>query len=219
VSDHSLENAVMQALAENRLVHADEIAVQAIGGDLVLRGTVGSLVQQAEAVRTARNVPGVSTVEDRLRVRPLGIDGRANADTEAAVEAALVADDELHAADIDVEARDDTVILRGIVELPSQRDRAERIAMAVGGVAHVRNQLGIWITASADDVAQRVTDAIGADAIVGADRITVNVRDNAVTLTGTVTSREHRDAAIAAAAGAPGVADVQDELTVLRDPS
>jgi osmotically-inducible protein OsmY len=219
VSDHSLENAVMQALAENRLVHADEIAVQAIGGDLVLRGTVGSLVQQAEAVRTARNVPGVSTVEDRLRVRPLGIDGRANADTEAAVQAALVADDELHAADIDVEARDDTVILRGIVELPSQRDRAERIAMAVGGVAHVRNQLGIWITASADDVAQRVTDAIGADAIVGADRITVNVRDNAVTLTGTVTSREHRDAAIAAAAGAPGVADVQDELTVLRDPS
>jgi hyperosmotically inducible protein len=219
VSDHSLENAVMQALAENRLVHADEIAVQAIGGDLVLRGTVGSLVQQAEAVRTARNVPGVSTVEDRLRVRPLGIDGRANADTEAAVQAALADDDELHAADIDVEARDDTVILRGIVELPSQRDRAERIAMAVGGVAHVRNQLGIWITASADDVAQRVTDAIGADAIVGADRITVNVRDKAVTLTGTVTSREHRDAAVAAAAGAPGVADVQDELTVLRDPS
>jgi osmotically-inducible protein OsmY len=219
VSDHSLENAVMQALAENRLVHADEIAVQAIGGDLVLRGTVGSLVQQAEAVRTARNVPGVSTVEDRLRVRPLGIDGRANADTEAAVQAALADDDELHAADIDVEARDDTVILRGIVELPSQRDRAERIAMAVGGVAHVRNQLGIWITASADDVAQRVTDAIGADAIVGADRITVNVRDNAVTLTGTVTSREHRDAAVAAAAGAPGVADVQDELTVLPDPS
>jgi osmotically-inducible protein OsmY len=219
VSDHSLENAVMQALAENRLVHADEIAVQAIGDDLVLRGTVGSLVQQAEAVRTARNVPGVSTVEDRLRVRPLGIDGRANADTEAAVQAALADDDELHAADIDVEARDDTVILRGIVELPSQRDRAERIAMAVGGVAHVRNQLGIWITASADDVAQRVTDAIGADAIVGADRITVNVRDNAVTLTGTVTSREHRDAAVAAAAGAPGVADVQDELTVLPDPS
>ena len=56
MSDHTLENAVMQALAENRRVHADEIAVQAIDGTVVLRGTVGSLVQQAEAARTARHV-------------------------------------------------------------------------------------------------------------------------------------------------------------------
>jgi osmotically-inducible protein OsmY len=219
VSDHPMEAAVMQALAENPLVHADEIAVQAIGGDVVLRGTVGSLVQQAEAARTARNVPGVRTVDDQLRVRPLGIDERADADTEAAVLAALIADDELHAADVDVEAREGTVILRGLVELPSQRDRAERLALGVGGVEHVRNQLGIWITVSADDVAERVTDAIGADAIVGADQITVNVRDNDVTLTGTVTSREHRDAAVAAAAGAPGVAHVHDELSLSSDPS
>ncbi len=214
MSDHPLETAVMQALAENPLVHADEIAVQVIGGDVVLRGTVGTRVQQAEAVRTARNVPGAWTVDDQLRVRPLGIDGRADADTEAAVLAALIADDDLHAADVDVESRDGTVILRGGVELPSQRERAERIALAVGGVEHVRNQLGVWITVSADDVAERVTDAIGVDAIVGADQITVNVRDNDVTLTGTVTSREHRAIAVAAAAGAPGVADVHDELSV-----
>jgi hyperosmotically inducible protein len=137
VSDHPMEAAVMQALAENPVIHADEIAVQAIDGNVVLRGTVGSLVQHAEAVRTARNVPGVRTVDDQLRVRPLGIDERADADTEAAVLAALIADDELHAADIDVEAREGTVILRGLVELPSQRDKAERIALEVGGVEHV----------------------------------------------------------------------------------
>jgi hyperosmotically inducible protein len=214
VSDHSLERAVMQALAESRRVHPDEIAVQAVDGEVTLRGTVATLLQQAEAGRTTRRVPGVRAVHDRLRVRPLGIDGRADADTEAAVLAALIASDELHASDIDVKADGETVILRGLVELPAQRHEATRIALGVGGVSRVDNELRVWLAVSADEVAERVTDAIGADAIVGTDRITVHVLDNDVTLTGTVTSREHREAALAAAAGAPGVARVHDELSV-----
>jgi osmotically-inducible protein OsmY len=142
VSDHQLEAAVMAALADNPHVHADEIAVQAFGPDVTLRGTVGSLVQQAEAMRTARRVPGVGHVEDLLHVRPLGIDGRADADTEAAVMAALVEDDEVPVGGIDVDADGDRVTLRGFVDLAVQRDRAERIALRVGGVAHVENRLG-----------------------------------------------------------------------------
>jgi hyperosmotically inducible protein len=216
VSDHNLEADVIQALADNPLVDADEIAVHAIDGDVVLRGTV---VQLAEAARAARRVPGVRTVDDRLRVRLLSSDARIDADTEAAVLAALFGDDELHAGDVDVEAREGTVIPRGFVERPSQRDRAERIALGVGGVAHVRNQLAVRITVLADDVAARVTDAIGLDAMVGADRITVTVRDNDVTLTGTVTSRDHRYAGVAAVAGAPGVALIADRLNVRTDGS
>jgi osmotically-inducible protein OsmY len=211
--DHSLEGAVMQALADNPLVHADELAVENRGGDVVLRGTVGTMIQRAEAVRAARRVPGVRTVDDRVRVRPLGIDGHADADTEAAVLDALNADDQLHAADIDVESRDGTVTLRGLVELAFQRDRAERVALAVGGVSHVHNELKVWLIVSADDVAERVTDAI-----VGAEQITVDVVDNDVTLTGTVASRADLDAALAAAANAPGVAEVHNHLSVRADP-
>jgi osmotically-inducible protein OsmY len=166
-------------------------------------------------VRAAEAVPGVRHVEDGLDVRLLGIDGRVDADTKAAVLDALAADDRLHARDIDVRIRDGKATLTGLVELPFQRDRAERIAMAVPGVAGVENRLRVWITVDADDVAQRITDAIGVDAIVGADTITVTVSDNDVTLTGTVMSVAHRDAARAAASGAPGVARVHDELRCL----
>jgi hyperosmotically inducible periplasmic protein len=145
MSDHTLEKAVMQALADNRRVHPDEIAVQAIDGTVILRGTVGTLVQQVEAARTARHVLGVQSVEDQLRVRPLGIDGRADADTRAAVLAALIDDDELHAADIDVDANDGTVTLSGLVEFPGARDRAERIALGVGGVTSVHNRLKVLV--------------------------------------------------------------------------
>jgi len=215
----TLQRAVMETLADNPIVHADEVAVEVLddAGDIVLRGTVGSLVQRAEAVRAAAAVPGVRHVEDGLRVHVMGIDGRTDADTEAAVLDALDADDEIHARDVEVDVDDGAVTLRGLVEIASQRERAQRIAMAVPGVTSVVNELRVWLTVSADDVAERVTDAIGRDAIVGADAVTVAVRDNDVTLSGTVGSVEHRDAARRAAEGTPGVAAVHDELTVRGD--
>jgi BON domain len=112
-----------------------------------------------------------------------------------------------------VDAHGGIVTLSGLVDLAAQRDRAERVALRVG-VTQVHNKLQILLLVSADEVAERVTDAIGTDAIVGADRIAVSVRDNDVTLTGTVRSPRHRLAALAAAAGARGVADVHDRLTV-----
>jgi len=161
VSDSTLEKAVMDALADNRRVHADEIAVQAIDGAVILRGTVGSLVQQAEAARTARRVLGVRNVEDQLQVRPMGPDERADADTKAAVLAALIDDDDLHAADIDVKANDGTVTLSGLVEFARSRDRAERVALGVAGVAQVHNRLKVLVPVSPDDVPRRPSISAG----------------------------------------------------------
>jgi hyperosmotically inducible periplasmic protein len=218
MSNQTLERAVMAALADNRRVHADEITVEAIGDSAIVRGSVASPLQHAEVLRTARGVPGVNRVEDMLHLRRVGIDAGADADTEAAVLAALIADDERTATGIDVDADGDHVTLSGVVNLETDRDRAERVALRVGGVAHVHNDLRVLHVVSADDVAERVTNAIGFDAIVGADRITVKVLDNDVTLTGTVRSPEHRAAALRAAANFPGVLDVHDEITVRAYP-
>jgi len=83
---------------------------------------------------------------------------------------------------------DGAVTLRGPVEVLSQRERAERIALGVPGVASVENRLRVWLTVSANDVANRVTDAIGRDAIMGGDSITVRVTGTDVVLSGAVTS-------------------------------
>jgi osmotically-inducible protein OsmY len=214
MSDQSLERAVMTAIADNDLVHADELAVEVHGDYVILRGTVGSLMQRAEALRTARRVPGVDAVDALVHVRPLGGNGLADADTEAAVMAALIDDGGVSASSIEVDAHGDAVTLSGLVDARSQRDRAKRIALRVGGVAQVHNELRVLSIVSPDEVAERVTDAIGVDAELGADRISVGVRDNDVTLSGMVGSPDHREIALAAAARAPGVVSVRDELTV-----
>jgi osmotically-inducible protein OsmY len=220
MTDQPLEQAIMQALADNPRIHPDKIAVEVDEyGDVVLRGTVGTILQRGEAGRTTRHLPGVQDVDNQLRVRLMGVDGQADADTEAAVLDALIDDDQLHADDIDVKVRDGAVTLRGMVELPMQRDKAERVVLAVPGVTVVTNELGVWLTVSADEVAERLTDALGVTAVVGAEQITVDVVDNDVTLTGTVASPAHRAAALAAARTAPGVAEVHDHLMLRSDPS
>jgi osmotically-inducible protein OsmY len=212
MSDITLQSAIMKALAENPLVRADEIAAQVRDGDVVLRGTVGSFVQKAEADRTTRAVPGVRRVDDELGVHAMGIDGRADADTEAAILDALIAEDRVHAGDIDVDVDDGKVTLRGIVERADQRDTAERIVLGVPGIESVENKLGVLTQVSAEEIAERVTDAIGINAVVGAERVGVRVHDGDVTLSGLVRSRAHHDAALTVARNSPGVTSVHDEL-------
>lgn len=212
MSDITLQDEVMKALAENPIVRADEIAADVRDGDVVLRGRVGTLVQKAEAERTARAVPGVRSVGVELSVHPMGIDGRVDADTEAAVLDALIADERVHAGDVDVDVDDGKVTLRGLVERPEQRDIAERIVLGVPGVESVENKLGVLSQVSADEIAERVTDALGVDAVVGSERVSVRVHDSDVTLSGIVRSRAHHDAALSVARNSPGVTSVHDEL-------
>jgi osmotically-inducible protein OsmY len=209
-----LQRAILAALADTPPVHADEISVDVTNGAATLRGTVGSPLQQFVAVRAARTVPGVRAVDDRLEVRLLDYEGREDADTKAAVTDALIGDAELNTADVDVEVEAGRVTLDGVVAYASQRERAERLALAVGGVSGVENRLRVLAPISADEVAERVSDAIGGTARAGTDHVKVSVRDGDVILTGSVRSRQDRDAAVAAAARAPGVADVHDELNV-----
>jgi osmotically-inducible protein OsmY len=211
LSDLALRGRIIEALADAPHVADAEIAVECHGdGDVVLRGSVVNLLERAEAVRTARGVRGVRAVDDQMRTRPDGAEHRAAAETEAAVLNALILHDAVPAYGIDVDTDGGTVTLRGAVDIASQRDAAERIARRVPGVCEVRNRLEVWTAVCAEDVADRI-----ADATVGADGITVTVRDNVVTLTGAVRSRDDRDAAVAAAAQTPGVAGIRDKIRVM----
>jgi BON domain len=71
LSDLALRSRIIEALADAPIVDVAEIAVECPDdGDVVLRGSVVNLLQRAEAVRTARGVPGVRAVDDQMRTSP-----------------------------------------------------------------------------------------------------------------------------------------------------
>jgi hyperosmotically inducible periplasmic protein len=145
LSDLALRGRIIEALADAPHVDVAEIAVECRDdGDVVLRGSVVNLRQRAEAVRTARGVPGVRAVDDQLRTRPVGADHAADAKTEAAVLDALILDDAVPAHGIDVDVDGGRVTLCGAVDRASERDAAEQIAFRVPGVSEVRNRLKVW---------------------------------------------------------------------------
>jgi osmotically-inducible protein OsmY len=211
--DHALEQTTAAALAADPGVDDDTIAVEGFdGGHVVMRGSVASPAKRTHALRTAFAVAGVRDVDDQLRPQALGVGHRQDSRTEAAVLKAFIADQHFPAETMHVRAADGTVTLHGRVDLADQRDRAEEVARRVPGVSQLRNNLSVWMAASPNEVLQRVADAIGDD---GADQLTVTVRDNVATLSGTVRSAADRHAAIDAAAGAHLVVDVEDEVRVV----
>jgi osmotically-inducible protein OsmY len=145
LADLALRSRIIEALAGAPQVDVAEIAVECHDdGDVVLRGSVVNLLQRAEAVRSARGVPGVRAVDDQMRTRPEGDDHRADAKTEAAVLDALILDDAVPAHGIDVDVEGGKVTLCGVVDIAPQREAAERIAIRVPGVSEVRNRLDVW---------------------------------------------------------------------------
>jgi osmotically-inducible protein OsmY len=143
--DLALRGRIIVALAAAPHLDVAEIAVECHDdGGVVLRGSVVNLLQRAEAVRTARGVPRVRAVDDQLRTRPVGEGHRADAMTEAAVLDALILVDAVQVSGIDVDVDGGQVTLYGAVDVASERDAVERIALRVPGVSEVRNRLQVW---------------------------------------------------------------------------
>ena len=59
------------------------------------------------------------------------------------VKSKLVADREVKALDVNVDTRENVVILRGTVRTTAQRAAAERVARSAKGVKSVRNELKV----------------------------------------------------------------------------
>jgi osmotically-inducible protein OsmY len=65
-----IKQRIEEALKRSAEVDANNIQVEASGGDVILRGRVRSWVEREEAERAAWRAPGVLRVENHIEVRP-----------------------------------------------------------------------------------------------------------------------------------------------------
>jgi osmotically-inducible protein OsmY len=63
-----VKRRIEEALNRNAITSAAEIDVEVNGSEVTLRGIVGSFVQRAEAERVAWELPGVTRVQNEIRV-------------------------------------------------------------------------------------------------------------------------------------------------------
>jgi len=191
------------------------IAVSADDGTVTLRGTVGSLREKREAKKAAERVYGVTSVDNKLEVKLLNDDRRAEAELRGDVLQALLLDG-LVPKTVDAKVDDGLVTLTGTANWQYQRDEAEFVASNIVGAIDVFDEIELeYPTPNRGDVQESIKKAFKRNAALDADELNISTDNGTVTLKGTVSSWAEHDEAIDAAWAAPGVISVRDDLTVV----
>lgn len=213
-SDKELQAAVMRELEWDPAVDAAHIGVIAKDGAVTLTGYVSSYSEKIAAVRAAERVYGVKAVADEIEVRLPGSDVR---DDSAIAEAVAhnLRWNNLIPDTVEAEVRNGIVTLRGEVEWSYQRAAAERAVRDVKGVVGVSNLITVKRAVKASDIEQRITDALRRSATLDARQIWVTTSNGTVHLHGHVHSLHEKRVAENAAASAPGVTNVDNQLVVV----
>lgn len=191
-----------------------DIAVKVTDGVVTLTGYAASAHEKYRAEVAVKRVRGVAAVANDLAVRaPLG---GMPTDPEIARDAVLALKLELPFVweDIKPIVKQGHIALEGTVEWHNQRERAEAAVRHLRGVLSVRNSISLKPRVAPTEIKHRIEDAFRRNAILDAQKITVDSRGSEVTLRGEVRSWAEHDQAQQTAWAAPGVLTVKNEITV-----
>jgi osmotically-inducible protein OsmY len=215
MTDRELQQHVQNALDWEPSVDATEIGVTVDSGVVTLRGDVPSFAEKETAERVALRVYGVKAVANDINVRLVSGYERTDSEIAQAVANALKWNTAVPEERVTISVRDGQVILRGTVDWQYQKDAAARAVRDLTGVRGVTNHIAIQPRVNVGDVQAKIEAAFKRSAEIDARRINVSVQDSKVMLTGNVRSWAERQEAERAAWAAPGVANVDDRLTVV----
>ena len=210
-ADLRVREHVVRHLDWDPAVDASGIGVAARDGVVTLTGVIDTYAGKLAAERVAKRVRGVRAVANDLDVR-LKLD-RTDADIAHDVALALrlraTVPDTVQAA-----VHDAHVTLTGRVHSLYQAREAEKALRHIRGVRSLFNHLEIVPPATVGDVTRRIAEALRREADVDARHVHTAVTDDVVVLNGTVTTWGQRDAVERAAASAPGVVRVINDVVV-----
>ncbi|MEZ5318533.1 MAG: BON domain-containing protein [Vicinamibacterales bacterium] len=211
------------------LVDGALVTVDVDDGAVNLTGTVGSAAEKRQAGLLAWT-SGVRTVDtDGLTVSRWARDpdlrekkyvNKPDGEVQQAVENALLLDPRVNSQRVDASVDHGLVTLRGTVTSPSAAEAARTDARHTVGVGSVRDHLKVEPASARSDaaIASDVRDAIGRNAFLDRQDVTVTAINGTAYLYGTVDSYLEKVEAERAASHVRGVAEVANEL-VVRQPA
>lgn len=234
--DAWITTKVKLALLTDDIVDGTDVHVDTFDGRVSMYGNVSSQEEKDRAAVRAKEIDGVSSVENLLVVKPDPKKQRAAVGDDALreqVKAKLAADGALAHSDIKVTSVDDgVVVLGGSAKTLSAERRAVLTARRVDGVRRVTSEIEapaeleddeIWGDTTSGDpnlasdawITTKVKVALMADPGIAPTRVNVDTTEGVVTLFGSVDKEEDRARAASEVQKIDGVKRVVNELQVV----
>ncbi|MGO8949684.1 MAG: BON domain-containing protein [Ktedonobacterales bacterium] len=214
-NDEHIQQLVLEELDWDPRVSPSEVGVSVKGGIVTLRGVLDSYTKRLAAQEAALNVLGVRAVANEIEVHVPSSAERTDADLAQIVLAALAWDADIPSDRLEIVVSHGWVTLQGVVDVPFQRQEAERVVHHLAAVKGVINRITVLLASPAPkDVRERIERALLRNAETDSQNITVQVSGDKVVLQGRVRSYAELRAAEGAALSAPGIVEVANHLVV-----
>jgi osmotically-inducible protein OsmY len=215
MTDSQLRQHVIDELEFDPSLDAAHIGVAVDNNVVSLTGHVGSYAEKVAAIAAARRVRGVHAIAENIEVRYPS--QHKTADDQIAKRACDILDWDILVPKgaIDVLVQEGWITLSGNVDWYYQKNAAEEDVRKLSGVCGVTNRIDIQPRVDSANVKSKIEAALKRHTELEAKAIRVTVKaGNKVVLEGKVDNWEERRAVEHAAWSAPGVASVEDRLTI-----
>ena len=213
-SNEELQKNVVDAINWEPLLKAAEIVVLVNNGMVTLTGSVNTYAKKAEAEQAAKNVAGVRTVIEDIKVVCNTKDKRTDAEILTAIKTAFKWHWDIPTGKVTVTAENGWVFLNGELDWNYQKDAAKSAVINLIGITGITNNINV-ITSSKDvNERNNIEIAFERNTTLNNKDIMVHVFDNVVTLKGHVNTWHQKIEAERIAWTASGVKQVENDLYV-----
>ncbi|MDQ3191642.1 MAG: BON domain-containing protein [Bacteroidota bacterium] len=206
---------LQQFIWDGRII-ASDINIHIKGGTVELTGEVPTYSSRLAAEEDALSISGVSTVENKLKVKYPKPNEFSDDQIKSAILDMLNLDHRIDLERINLKVIKGVVSFTGEVDAYWKKDVIVEYAYRMMGVVDVDSEITVRPHSRISDqaIAADIKNALRRNGFIGSEEITVNVENSEVTLAGTISSYTARMKAREIAFYTTGVRNVVDKITI-----